>query len=451
MKPSWHSFTINNKVIFIIMAVIIVTSLYDVLLAKLYRYVQVFSVSNFEESVKWNTLSFVLLAITYAVSQSLVLRYMNNINEPKLLIHLSLSILQKVVMIAQWISVIFLTALILQMLITSSYSVFILFVVTGISYSIAIVSLGLLAERFFSWFRSNRSLIVLSYAFAAMILSINAGFTLAYVGDLFKGQSTIVEPHIIHISSPPSANLVLSLGYVTTSVVSFLSIWIATVFLLRDHSRRLGKAVYWVIVSIPLAYFLGQFPFLFLALFQSYFISNPVTIGIIYSLVLSLSKPVGGVLFGIAFWAIAKNIQRSRVKDYLIISAYGFVLLFTSDQAIVLVNYDYPPFGLATVSYFGLSSYLVLTGIYYAAISVAQDQKLRRSIKRITVEEAKMLERIGSAQMEQQVVKKVLTISKATQREIEEVAGFDTSLKDEDVAKYIEEVLKEVKQDKNAS
>ena len=62
-----------------------------------------------------------------------------------------------------------------------------------------------------------------------------------------------------------------------------------------------------------------------------------------------------------------------------------------------------------------------------------------------------MLERIGSAQMEQQVVKKVLTISKATQREIEEEAGFDTSLKDEDVAKYIEEVLKEVKQDKNAS
>lgn len=74
------------------------------------------------------------------------------------------------------------------MVITSSYSVAILFAAVGISYTLAIVMMGILADRFFSWFRANRNIVVLAYGLASAMLAINAAFTLAYVGDLLTNQ-----------------------------------------------------------------------------------------------------------------------------------------------------------------------------------------------------------------------------------------------------------------------
>jgi hypothetical protein len=97
--------------------------------------------------------------------------------------------------------------------------------------------------------------------------------------------------------------------------------------------------------------------------------------------------------FCYCFLDYSKKCQSSEVvRDFMIISAYGLVLLFTSNQANILVFGPYPPFGLATISFMGLSSYLVLVGIYYSAISVAEDSKLRQSIGHFALEEAKLLD-----------------------------------------------------------
>ena len=140
--------------------------------------------------------------------------------------------------------------------------------------------------------------------------------------------------------------------------------WIATSLLMRHHSTRLGTIKSWLVVGVPLAYFLIQFAPSFLNLFNEFSSSDPVTFEIIRNFVFGLSRTVGGILFGIAFWTISRRIGQTPVREYMIISAYGFILLFVSNQAIFLVNYNYPPFGLATISYVGLSSFLVLIGIY---------------------------------------------------------------------------------------
>lgn len=84
--------------------------------------------------------------------------------------------------------------------------------------------------------------------------------------------------------------------------------------------------------------------------------------------------------------------HRSVARNYLIISAYGIVLLFTSDQAILLATAPYPSFGLPTVTFMGLSAYMLLVGFYSSAISVAQDQKLRESIKKFTIGQKALLD-----------------------------------------------------------
>src|SRR5215208_1155549 len=75
----------------------------------------------------------------------------------------------------------------------------------------------------------------------------------------------------------------------------------------------------------------------------------------------------------------------------MIISAYGLVLLFASNQAIVLVTAPYPPFGLATISFMGLSAYLVVAGIYSSAVSVSLDVGLRKTIRKSVIEQSKLL------------------------------------------------------------
>jgi hypothetical protein len=422
--------------------------LYDTLLIKLYRFIYglVFSEANIEESTKQNIATFTIIAVIYGVGQYFVLRYLSYKNkEIKITQRLHVNLIHKAVVILQFTLVALLGLIISQMVITSSYSVAILFAAVGISYTLAIVMMGILADRFFSWFRANRNIVVLAYGLASAMLAINAAFTLAYVGDLLTNQPPYIGPHILHISSTPSTNSILNLGFVISSIVSFLMTWIATAFLLQHYSRKIGRTAYWIIVGIPLVYFLGQFQPLFLSMFSEYRLSDPVTFGVIYTLVFYLSKPVGGILFGIAFWSIAKKVGRSQVRDYLIISAYGLILLFTSNQAIVLVNFDFPPFGLATISFVGLSSYLILVGIYSSAISISQDAKLRQTIKKMTVEESKLLDSIASAEVEKQIVNNVLSTIKANQEEMKYEIGIETSLDEKDMVNYLEEVIKETK------
>ena len=169
-----------------------------------------------------------------------------------------------------------------------------------------------------------------------------------------------------------------------------------------------------------------------------------------YTFIPTYSKLIGGILFSIAFWAAARNLGRqSIVKDYMIISVYGFVLLFLSNQAILLVNgVPYPPFGLATVSFMGLSSYMILVGIYCSSISVAEDSKLRQSIRSIALRESKLLDSIGTAQMEPEIQRRVIVLTKQNQDRMVEETGIQSSLMEEDMKSYLEQVIKEVKKDR---
>ncbi len=74
-------------------------------------------------------------------------------------------------------------------------------------------------------------------------------------------------------------------------------------------------------------------------------------------------------------------IKKSAVRNYLIISGFGFLLLFTSNQAILISIAPYPPFGISTITVMGMSSYMIILGIYSATISISNDSELRRSIQ----------------------------------------------------------------------
>src|SRR5262249_54830575 len=152
-----------------------------------------------------------------------------------------------------------------------------------------------------------------------------------------------------------------------------------------------------------------------LYVFSYYNLTGSVSFSIIYTILFSSSKPIGGLLFAAAFWSMARRIGIRQLRDYMIISAYGLALIFGSQQAIILANKPYPPFGLATISFLGLASYLMLMGIYSSAVSVSEDSKLRNLIRKFAITELRLLDSIGTAQMEREIEKRVMALAKRNQ------------------------------------
>ena len=159
----------------------------------------------------------------------------------------------------------------------------------------------------------------------------------------------------------------------------------------------------------------------------------------------TLPALVSGLLFGLPFWTIARSLNySSALKDYMFIAGSGFALFEVAITGNVILA-PYPPLGLASVSFVGVSSYLILMGIYSSAISMSGDVKLRQAIRKSAVDESKLLVGIGSAQMEQKIEKKVIELAKGQAASMIDQTGVQLSLTEHDMKQYLSSVLKEIK------
>jgi hypothetical protein len=339
------------------------------------------------------------MVILYSVSQHIILEYTNSSMDFRKGI---LKFSERLVRLSQFILIAILFCIILQMLINSEYSTILLKAVVWINYLIFAIMMGLLSYMFFSWFVSSRNLVVILYAVAMAGLSFNAVVVVPYVMTELSGKD---QRGLEYVHSTTNYKLLITNAenifnslFVLSGVLSFTLTWIATVFLLRHYSNRVGKTKYWIIVTITLVFFLAQFQGIFFNLFAAYRLSHPISFGVIYTMLFNIIRPVSGILFGIVFWSIARSIKNAKVQQYMMISAYGMILLFASNQPLGLTFLPYPPFGLVTICFLGLASYLLLVGIHSSALSVANDIELRRSIKESVRHESNLLGNIGSAQ-----------------------------------------------------
>lgn len=439
----------RNKIILMLMVIIIATLIVDTSIIKTYDLI------SKKESLRWKIPVFVIIVSICIVGQYFVLGFVKNMRVKGIISakEIRLNTVYKLVKGIQFLLAVLLVLVLLQLVMVAYYSTIMLTAITSISYLLAIAMMVLLAQRFFSWYKLNRNSIILLYGLSAVILAINAGFTFFLANDRFiNALPTEILPRIGGSALAPLTSWakVTNYGYFVSSILSFLITWTSTSLLLRHYSHKLGKVKYWIILAFPLLYFLSQFVTLVLNTFEPLIDADPVSVSILVTLLFTLSKPIGGILFGIAFWTMARSISSDKVvRDYLIISAYGFVLLFASNQAIVLVTGPYPPFGLATISFVGLSSYLILVGIYSSAISVSLDVGLRKSIRKSVEEHSKFLHSIGRAQMDQGIQEVVLKVTKEYKDKMVEETGVEPSITENDVKEYVYDVLKEITAHKN--
>jgi hypothetical protein len=104
----------------------------------------------------------------------------------------------------------------------------------------------------------------------------------------------------------------------------------------------------------------------------------------------------------------------------------------------------FPPFGLVSLSFTGLSCYLIYSGLYSSAVTVSQDRELRQSIRKSVTEQSKLLDSIGPAHLEQELQSIVLAITKKYSDSMVEETGVEASMTEGDIKEYIQRVRDEV-------
>jgi hypothetical protein len=82
---------------------------------------------------------------------------------------------------------------------------------------------------------------------------------------------------------------------------------------------------------------------------------------------------------------------------------------------------------------------------------VSQDTRLRQSIRKLAKSESRLLYSIATAQMEREIQKRLIKITRANQELMLTETGVQSTLTDEDVKQYLWQVLTEIKRTTTAN
>ena len=163
-------------------------------------------------------------------------------------------------------------------------------------------------------------------------------------------------------------------------IASFILVWAGTVLLLRHNIHRIGKVKFWTLLSTPIIIFSASYLSLYQSLASTIGTNNPTMSLVLPLLLIIFSGIASATLIGFAFRFVAKPLSDTTyIKDYMIITSYGFILFCSA--TLTSASPGYPPFGFVNVLLVGPFSFLILNGLYRSAISIAEDVNLRRSIK----------------------------------------------------------------------
>jgi hypothetical protein len=342
----------------------------------------------------------------------------------------------------------FIGLLVYQVFYYHYYETWINISIVSISYGISSVLIIWLALIFFSWYKSSHDRVVFLYFVSMSLIAFHLILTTIFIDAKISDNQYRVAEYVGGSGDVSGGrHLVLDNIYRISSFISFFSIWMTTAILMSSYREKLiGSVKYWIILLLPLVYFLMTYFYQFFLsnLLVSYFQNDPVTVSIIVSAFLSLSKPIGGLIFAAAFWNMSRVVGYERkMKLSMVIAGWGIFFIFSANQAATQIIIPYPPFGITTVTVLNMASFLIVLGIYNSATLVSVNNSLRTSLHKHAL---KLLKPIGRAEMEKEIQKTVKKISE--HKEIAEISSEESFEFDEkELEKYLKHVIKEIKKE----
>lgn len=336
--------------------------------------------------------------------------------------------------------------LVFQLYYNHYYQTWITMSIVTISYGASSALIVRLSLLFFYWYKSSHDLVVFLYVVSVSLIAFHLIITALYIDVKLINNRYLVGEFIGASGDSGGSHLFLGNLYRISSFISFFAIWLTTAILMNSYRERLVNSIrYWVILTLPLVYFLITYFYQFFLSnsLSSYFQNDPITVSILVSGFLSLSKPIGGAIFAIAFWNMSRVIAYERkMKMSMVIAGWGIFFLFSANQAASQIVIPYPPFGITTVTVLNVGAFLMLLGIFNSASLVSTNNSLRSFIHKSAL---KLLNPIGRAEMEKEIQKSVANIF--ADKEIIRISEQQSFEFDEkELKRYLSEVIKAKKE-----
>lgn len=347
---------------------------------------------------------------------------------------------------SQFMVIAFLAVEIVQMVFVKMYNSNLTLLILFSSFVPSVLFILLLVVLLVRWFRSSKNFMIIAYAISFSIVCIYLVLSIVYVNVQYTTTSEWIKAKSLHSILVNSFVSDLSFSFGVTldalSLLSFIFVWIATVALLRQYRNKIGRTRFWVIITIPLVYFLFPFETYFANFSEAMLSGSPVIFSVIYILLFSATKQVGGILFSIVFLTAATKIKQPHLQNSLKIAAIGIAIVFSSIEINSLLYAAYPPYGVLTIMLMPLGSYSLFMGLFASARLASQDKKLRREFFQSAEKQLAFLQTLGKVQMEKELEKSLKSILKHS-------SVLDESRDDyqgeENVRELVQEVLDELR------
>ena len=448
--PNWTFFfsspnTTNRRTIVIVASITLGSLILDYILGTFFDILKD-HLTSIIGLVIFSTISILM----YGIGQYCIMAFAKKISEE---VKMS-GIMNKFATITQTIQHILLATLLIivtQMVLLSQYSLGLFLTATALGTLPGVIMYGILGLRLLSWYNSNKTAgMVLLLGMAASTGAIAMAGNVVFLAIIVSEKPSVIdaqtEVDFNRISSSEILNAMFFSIVVMMAIISSMFQWAGIAAMMRHLSTRIGKIKYWMIICLPACALLaGIAPSLLAPPTSNFALYSEGKVSFRVLTVIGSSSLQA--IWGLGYLSIAKGInnvnKNSPIINYMTATAFGIMLTgFAFASPVIFVTY--PPFGLAGHSYLTLAAYLFSFGFYSSAISVAQDAKLRQTIRRFAVQESKLIDNIGKANFEQQIEKKVLSASKAQLYAMKNETGMETSLTEQDVKEYLEQVLKEI-------
>lgn len=282
---------------------------------------------------------------------------------------------------------------------TKSYDLLYYQIVIFFNLTIAFIMLITLTHKFLSWLIKGKNIIVFLYfvSFCTACIVILSIFFIMY--NELQGKPKIVTPAPNPWDKTSSKQTFFDELYRISFMICFSAVWITTSILLKSYSKiyahKIGKRTFGILVSLPLIYFIFSLDYV-VNLYHKYIFIYPYLLNLFIYL-FGGTKQISGLFFALSFILMSKNTNNRDLKYYLMVSAIGIMILFSSVQISILQIIPYPPYGLSTIAILPLSSYLLFIGLYNSSLTISYDRKLLSDLStHITNQPSVFLNKIGS-------------------------------------------------------
>ena len=339
----------------------------------------------------------------------------------------------------------------IQIITTLQYTTLLTSTLVTVSHFTTLVFFGILVSKLIKWIRSNSNLTVLVYIVAIVLLAANVLSLTIFHFITSASAPKVIDSYgcgLTCISQRPTLTLIYSVTY----YLSYFAIWFSSVILLYNFRNKMKKVTLWTLILLPI-------PLLILSLNSalwdtliSVFELDFLVKHALYTFLSNITGPLAGVVSGLIFWYMARNLYHSVMRRHIILVSYGIIILLSLNYSTGFQLFLFPPYGTISTSFMMLGSFAIFLGVYFSSIYVAQDSILRAYIanpKSPVYKELKFFATTGTSENRERTVSNVTHVIKNIADEMESESGVP--LDEENLMEYVKLVIEEKKLRKNSA